>query len=126
MTEIEKIRAEIKRLDAITDDDSLPNDEYQAIELQISQLYAQLNVAMQSEKHERLKKKAPKLTQWEENFLASFGDKNLHRIITKKQFDIFLRIAKADGHTCEFSHGNFRYYATDTRNNYAHLVIEII
>ncbi len=126
MTKVEEIRAEIKRLDAITDDDSISDEEFQDIESQITELYTRLNTAIEEEEHNRLKRKAPRVTPWEEKFLASFGNKNLHRIITKKQFDIFLRIAKADSHTCEFSHGNFRYYATDTRNNYAHLVIEII
>ena len=126
MTKVEEIRAEIKRLDAITDDDSISDEEFQDIESQISELYTRLNTAIEEEEHNRLKRKAPRVTPWEEKFLASFGNKSISRIITKNQLQIFLRIARVEGSTCEFAHGNFRYYAIDTRNNFAHLIIERI
>lgn len=85
-----EIKKEIERLDILADDDTISNEEFDAINNKIASLCADL---AQAEEQERIANiKNIKVNAWLSSFLSSFSSGTIK--ITNKQAEIFKRYGK--------------------------------
>ena len=85
---VESMKAEIARIDKLLDDESLSNEEYDALEKKASNLTFEHGM-LQKKINTLSVKNLVRVSEWEASFLSSFSCGT--RKITNKQAEIFKR-----------------------------------